>query len=134
MEAIIFTILIRLEMNNVLYLEDDEEVAGLVLEILEFEKFDVVTDSGRAMDKLLKEHNFGLVLIDEGLAWCRGSDLCRKIKQHPETAHLPVLMISAYAEIDVIAELCGADAYIRKPFDMYDVIEMVQLYYREPAS
>ncbi len=38
-------------------------------------------------------------------------------------------MISAVREIDDIAQHCGANTYIRKPFDIYDVIDAVNAHY-----
>lgn len=121
-------------LKKILYIEDDAAVAEVVLEILEFENYDVITDSGRFMHQHLKKEHIGLVLIDEGLSWCWGSDLCREIKDNNATAHIPVIMISSANEIDRIAAKCGADTYIRKPFDMYDVIDTVNQYYREPGK
>ncbi|SEM19395.1 chemosensory pili system protein ChpA (sensor histidine kinase/response regulator)/two-component system, OmpR family, phosphate regulon response regulator PhoB/two-component system, OmpR family, alkaline phosphatase synthesis response regulator PhoP [bacterium A37T11] len=118
-------------MKKILYIEDDAAVAEVVLEILEFEDYDVITDSGKFLHSHLKNHQIGLVLVDEGLSWCWGSDLVKEIKANPDTAGIPVVMISSANEIDKIAERCGANAFVRKPFDMYDVIDIVNEYYKE---
>jgi len=51
------------------------------------------------------------------------------LKADQKTAHIPVVLISALSNIDEIATACGADGYIRKPFDIYDVIDTVSQYY-----
>jgi len=115
--------------KKILYIEDDPDMADIVAEIMQYEEYEVITDSGKSMYKLLKNNNIGLILMDEGLSWCWGSNLCRELRSNEETADIPIIMISAVREIDDIAQHCGANAYIRKPFEIYDVIDMVNNYY-----
>ena len=115
--------------KKILYIEDDPDMADIVSEIMQYEEYEVITDSGKAMHKLLKENDIGLVLMDEGLSWCWGSNLCKELRSDERTADIPIIMISAVREIDDIAQHCGANAYIRKPFEIYDVIDAVNIYY-----
>src|SRR5690606_13089892 len=89
---------------------------------------------GKSINKKLKQYEFGLILLDENLNWGWGSDLCRELKSDEKTATIPVVLISAIRNIDEIAEQCGADAYIRKPFDIYDVIDVVNERYLDPHA
>ncbi|PPK99178.1 response regulator [Parapedobacter indicus] len=115
--------------KKILYIEDDPDMADIVSEIMQYEEYEVITDSGKAMHKLLKENDIGLILMDEGLSWCWGSNLCKELRSDERTADIPIIMISAVREIDDIAQHCGANAYIRKPFEIYDVIDAVNIYY-----
>lgn len=110
-------------------------MADIVAEIMQYEEYEVITDSGKSMYKYLKNNDIGLILMDEGLSWCWGSNLCRELRSNEETANIPIIMISAVREIDDIAQHCGANAYIRKPFEIYDVIDAVNDYYpkHDPA-
>lgn len=121
--------------KKILYIEDDPDMADIVAEIMQYEEYEVITDSGKSMYKLLKNNDIGLILMDEGLSWCWGSNLCRELRSNEETANIPIIMISAVREIDDIAQHCGANAYIRKPFEIYDVIDAVNDYYpkHDPA-
>lgn len=118
--------------KKILYVEDDGDMLEVVAEFMQFDDYHVVTDSGKSIDKILKQHAFGLILLDENLSWGWGSDICRSLRADGKTASLPIVLISAARNIDEIAEECGADAYIRKPFDIYDVIDVVNAYYRDP--
>lgn len=110
-------------------------MADIVSEIMRYEAYDVITDNGKLMYKYLKEEDIGLILMDEGLSWCWGSMLCKELRENKHTAHIPIIMISAVREINDIAQDCGANAYIRKPFEIYDVIEAVNNHYpKEPFS
>lgn len=120
--------------KKILYIEDDPDMADIVSEIMQFEEYEVITDNGKSMHRLLKDNDFGLILMDEGLSWCWGSSLCSEIRSDARTAHIPIIMISAVREIDDIAQHCGANAYIRKPFEIYDVIDAVNDYYPKDDS
>ncbi len=111
-------------------------MADIVSEIMQFEDYEVITDSGKSMYRLLKHHDVGLILMDEGLSWCWGSSLCKELRENEQTADIPIIMISAVREINDIAQHCGANAYIRKPFEIYDVIDAVNDHYRwrEPPT
>lgn len=112
-----------------MYVEDDHDMKDVVCDIMAYEDYDVITDSGRLLNKLLKEQHVGLILMDEVLSWTRGSDLCLVLKENEETRHIPIVMLSAAREIEEIARRCGAVDYIQKPFDMYDVIDKVNEHY-----
>ncbi|MFC3199712.1 PleD family two-component system response regulator [Parapedobacter deserti] len=120
--------------KQILYVEDDGDMLEVVAEFMQFEDYHVIKDSGKTLDKKLKQHAVGLILLDENLNWGWGSDLCQRLKANEETAHIPVVLISAIRNIDEIAEQCGADTYIRKPFDIYDVIDVVNEYYLGPDT
>ncbi|MGV3762233.1 response regulator [Parapedobacter sp.] len=120
--------------KQILYVEDDGDMLEVVAEFMQFEDYQVITDCGRSIAKKLKQYAIGLILLDENLNWGWGSDLCRELKANEQTAHIPIVLISAVQNIDKIAELCGADAYVRKPFDIYDVIDVVNLHFLNTAA
>ncbi len=115
--------------KKILYIEDDPDMADIVAEIMQFEDYEVITDNGRSMYRILNENEIGLILMDEGLSWCWGSSLCKELRANEKTANISIIMISAVREIDDIAQHCGANAYIRKPFEIYDVIDAVNDHY-----
>ncbi|QNL47974.1 response regulator [Olivibacter sp. SDN3] len=117
--------------KSVLYIEDDDSLQSIILDILKDEDVQVVMDSGENLFSLLKKHNFGLILMDERLNGCQGSDLCKKLKADRNYRDIPVIMISASWDIPHIAKDCLADGYIRKPFDIYDIIATVNLNYSD---
>lgn len=117
--------------NKLLYIEDDKDVSELMAEIMEYEDYEVIIDNGKSMFKILEEQPVGLILLDQRLFWTTGSELCQALKAKTETKHIPVIMISSAPNIDYIAHTCGAQDYIKKPFDMYDAIAMVAKYFRQ---
>ena len=65
-----------------------------------------------------------------------GSEICRLLKAKPETARIPVIMVTAKGEdADIVQGLeLGADDYITKPFNMKVLLARIHaaLRRREP--
>lgn len=113
-----------------LCIDDDPAVGELVREILEPEGYQVLVDTGRNMHHILRrDGDFGLVLIDENLKWMWGSDLCLEIKQSDDLNLLPVVLLSGAEDLAKIKDRCGADAYLKKPFELEDLVEIVNEFY-----
>lgn len=59
------------------------------------------------------------ILMDIMMPDMNGLDLCRELKQAPETAHLPIIMISAHAPpMTTEADQAGASGYLVKPINL----------------
>lgn len=116
-------------MKNILCIDDDADFATMVADVLQLEGYHVKIDTGKNMHNILRAGNYGLVLLDERLMWMWGSDLCLELKQDPATKHIPVAMVSAADDIAKIKERCGAEAYVKKPFELNSFLSLVdQLY------
>lgn len=116
-------------MRNILCVDDDTDFATMVADILKREGYNVKIDTGKNMHSILRSDKYGLVLLDERLMWMWGSDLCMELKQNPSTKHIPVAMVSAADDIAKIKDRCGAEAYVKKPFELMQFLHLVdQLY------
>ena len=84
------------------------------------EDFRVVTaeEAYQALD-FLKEHECDLVVSDLVMPGLRGDELCRRIKQNLDTSWMPVVLLTAVSEKELVLEglQTGADDYLTKPFD-----------------
>lgn len=109
--------------NNatVLVVEDDQDIAALLIQSLKQVGLEVVHSSSIAQAlQYVRQQAFTLVILDLSLPDGDGLDLCRQLKQtDPEQA---ILMVSArHAEIDRVVGLeLGADDYISKPFSVME--------------
>lgn len=63
--------------KQILFVEDDSDMLEVVSEFMQFEDYQVITNSGKSLDKMLQQHAVSLILLDENLNWGWGSDLCR---------------------------------------------------------
>jgi DNA-binding response OmpR family regulator len=70
-----------------------------------------------------------VVLLDLGLPDIDGVDVCRTIR---ETSDLPIIIVSARAEVDdrILGLHTGADDYLVKPYDVGELVARVEAVYR----
>jgi adenylate cyclase len=79
-----------------------------------------------ALDVLSHEHP-DLVLLDIVMPGMDGYEVCHRIRQNPETAFLPVIMITASGEEEKIRAIeSGADDFVNKPFDQAELLARVR--------
>jgi signal transduction histidine kinase/ligand-binding sensor domain-containing protein/DNA-binding response OmpR family regulator len=104
---------------RLLVVEDNDEVCQY-LEQLFAADFEVLTaaDGLEGWDAALT-HAPALVISDVMMPRSDGLELCRRLKQHPKTAHVPVLLLTARtAALHEVEGLdLGADDYVSKPFN-----------------
>ena len=77
-------------------------------------------ENGEKALKLVKEQEISLILTDVMMPVMDGLQLCKQIKLNLNTCHIPVIILSAKAELNEQLEglQVGADDYISKPFSM----------------
>ncbi len=67
-----------------------------------------------------------LFLIDKLLSGVDGLDVCRFLKNNPDTCDIPVVMVSASPDIGVSAIKAGADDFVEKPFDLSHLLKVIE--------
>jgi two-component system phosphate regulon response regulator PhoB len=111
-------------MKNVLIIEDEKDLAELLAFNLEKEGYGAtcVHDGKQGLERACTDIP-DLVLLDLMLPGLLGTDVCKELRKNPQTAHVPIIMITAKGdEIDrVVGFEVGADDYIVKPFSMREV-------------
>ncbi|NGZ11413.1 MAG: response regulator transcription factor [Nitrospira sp. LK70] len=115
--------------KKILIVEDEQDILQLVKHYLEKEGFRPVTAmSGLEALKKVKEEKPDLVVLDLMLPEMDGLEVCKRLRSVPDTAMLPILMLTAKAEeSDTIVGLeLGADDYVTKPFSPKALIARVK--------
>jgi len=113
---------------RVMVVDDDHVIRGLLEVNLEMEGHDVVTavDGRDALDQVSATAP-DLLLLDVMMPNVNGWQVAEALKTDPATRHIPIVFLSARAmEADVRkgTEL-GVDAYVTKPFDPIDLMDLV---------
>jgi len=111
---------------HILIVEDDREIRNMVLRFLQKHGFRVsAADSARAMDKILAAARIDLMILDIMLPGEDGLSICRRIRVE---SSMPVIMLTASGEptARVVGLEMGADDYIAKPFDPYELLARIK--------
>jgi two-component system alkaline phosphatase synthesis response regulator PhoP len=105
--------------KHVLIVEDDKDILELITYNLEREGYEVTgVTSGEDGVDAVRSNKPDLILLDLMLPGIDGLEVCRRLKADVDTAHIPVVMVTAKGEeSDIVAGLeLGADDYVTKPF------------------
>ena len=105
--------------ETILVVDDEEDILELVRHHLKREGYEVqIATSGEKALAAARSGAIALIVLDLMLPGIDGLEVTRKLKNDPQTKHIPVLMLTAKGEeSDVVAGLeLGADDYITKPF------------------
>ncbi len=116
-------------MSKILIVDDEQDIVELLSYNLEKEGFSIVKAyDGEAALGLVRPEKPDLMILDLMLPKMNGLDVCKAIRRNPETANLPIIMLTAKGEeIDKIIGLeIGADDYITKPFSIKELIARVR--------
>lgn len=112
--------------KHILVADDDPAICDVVRMFLEDVGYDVeITDDAAALRDFPNGHP-DLLLLDIWMSGCDGGDLCRALKSHAATSHLPILLFSASQDAERIARDAGADGFVAKPFDFDDLLATIE--------
>lgn len=116
-------------MTRILAVDDEPHILKLVSFALSSRGFEVIEASdGLSAITVAEAEQPDLILLDVMMPALDGYEACRRLKANPETAHIPVVMLSAKSQQaeQSIGIDCGATDYICKPFTPKDLVTQVQ--------
>lgn len=115
--------------KRIMVADDDPSILDSIGMVLRDENFhvDTVTNGSNIMEKAVDQRP-DLILLDVRMSGVDGGDLCRALKSRAETRNIPVILISATDNLSRIAHAAGADSYMAKPFDIYELLSLVDKY------
>ncbi len=108
----------------ILIVEDDNEIRKYIKDSLESKYRVICAEDGLEGVKKAVKIIPDLIVCDIKMPEISGTQLCQALKQDERTSHVPVVLLTAYAEREYKIEglIRGADAYLTKPFSI-DVLE-----------
>ncbi|PQV63154.1 response regulator receiver modulated diguanylate cyclase [Abditibacterium utsteinense] len=107
-------------MAYILCVDDEDSISSLVRQILIMAGHEVeIADDGFSALSQIAAREPDLIVLDRSMPGMDGIDVCRSIKANPFLSRVPVLMLTALANIDFKVEGfdAGADDYLAKPFE-----------------
>ncbi len=124
-------------MPTVLVVEDEDTLRETLAFNLQEENYKVlVASDGEAGLELIRSRRPDLVVLDIMLPRLDGLAVCRIARKDPDTAHIPIIMLTARGtEGDKMVGLdSGADDYITKPFGLGEFLARVRAVLRRSAA
>jgi DNA-binding response OmpR family regulator len=116
-------------MTRVLVVEDDRDIADLVVRYLQKSGFEVsVFSSGARALAAIAQQPPDVIVLDLMLPEVSGTEVCRTVRSNERTAATPIIMLTARAdEAERVAGLeMGADDYLTKPFSPNELVARVR--------
>ena len=113
---------------KMLLVEDDAALAELLVFHFKREDFEVTqTPDGEEALLLARESTPDIVLLDWMVEGISGIEVCRRLRRSPETANVPIIMLTARGEEEdrVRGLETGADDYVTKPFSPRELVARV---------
>ena len=113
-------------MTDILIVEDNAELSGLLCDFLRAENYTVSTaETAEKALSLYEKYGARLVLLDINLPGLDGFAVCRRIR---EQDNIPIIILTARVDKEdkLNGILLGADDYIEKPYDIDILIAKIK--------
>ncbi|MFG1698508.1 response regulator transcription factor [Nonomuraea sp. NPDC049309] len=116
-------------LGKVLVVDDDEVIRQLIAVNLNLEGFEVVTatDGQDCLDRVLDVRP-DVITLDVMMPHLDGWTTAQRLRSDEATRHIKVVLITARAQDDdkLRGKGIGVDAYLTKPFDPAELIQVVR--------
>ena len=114
---------------RILLVDDEPIIVKAVEKRLQAEGYEVLVaaDGQEALEKAKKE-NPNLIILDLMLPKMDGYKVCALLKKDIRYAQTPIVMFTARAQEsdETLGLECGADAYLKKPFNSQELLEKIK--------
>jgi len=113
--------------RNILIVEDDEEMCGVLNNIFASEGYNIwVATTGKEALNKIKENNIDLIIMDYKLPDMTGKKILELLRS--KNKKMNTIIISAYGTKQIKQELCdlGAIAFFDKPFELNKLMKISQ--------
>jgi len=115
--------------RKILIVDDDEEIVELMVDVLSRDgRFEIKTaSSGYDAGIMTEQFRPDLVILDYMLPDINGNIVCRAIRRNPQLQNIRIIIVSGVVDASEIEDLLGAGAeeFIRKPFDIVELVEKI---------
>ncbi|MEJ5995079.1 response regulator [Pedobacter sp. Du54] len=113
--------------KKILVCDDDKGISEMLQMLLDDEGFTVSVEiSSVNLLKRMENEKPDLLLLDIWMPVLSGDQILKRMKASASFSQIPVLMYSASTEGQKIADASGADGFIAKPFDLDELLEMIE--------
>jgi len=119
--------LLTTDSKSLLIIEDDRKFSGLLMELAQEKDFKcLIAEDGKTGLNLAQQYKPHAVILDVGLPQLDGWTVLERLKDNPDTRHIPVHFISAADHHSLEAKKRGAIGYLHKPVNLEQLGETFQ--------
>lgn len=116
--------------KTILIVDDSEDMRTLLGQVLEGEGYTLfyAEDGDVAVSQAVKHHPC-LILMDMSLPGISGWEAVEQLRAMPDCQHTPIIAVTAYVTKadEERAKAVGCNAHLGKPFDIMQVLDMIEL-------
>ena len=114
--------------KRILVIDDDEDILSIMDIIFGDEGYKPILYKTGTTAEQIKILHPDLILLDVRIAGFHktGAEICADIKSQLELANIPVLLLSAEENVEALALECGANGFVNKPFDIFNLLKRVK--------
>jgi two-component system chemotaxis response regulator CheY len=111
---------------TILHVEDNQMIASAVKETLELEGWTVesIADGNAALELILGETHYDVLIFDNELPGMDGLDLIRETRRIPRWRQTPIIMLTA-SDVEREARRNGANIFLSKPEEITLITETI---------
>ena len=111
----------------VLIADDNDDVRNYIASCLVKEYGVKIAENGAECERIAKDVIPDLIVLDVMMPYKDGFEVCKLLKTDERTSHIPIIMLTAKADMDSRLEglELGADAYLTKPFHKKELLTRI---------
>ncbi len=116
---------------KILLIDDSMTMRRIQTRVLNSMGYDDIIEAGNGKEGLMRivenNYNMGLILCDINMPEMSGIETLMRLRAHPQTKSIPVIMCTSVAEKEQVLQAlkAGANSYIVKPFDPESLKEKI---------
>ncbi len=119
--------------KNVLIIDNDQDIRDMLCILFKQEGYQTQSGPESNILALVDEQTVDIIIVDEWVNRKSDDRLCTKLKLVEQLKNIPVIVMSTANDMTNIENECKADDYIKKPFDIVELVEKVHFLLRAQA-
>jgi len=121
-------------MKRVLVVEDERDVAQLVVDALTLDGYEARAAAGEKAVEEARSWRPSVVLLDLMMPVVDGFEVAKRLHTYPETTSMPIVVMTAMGNAAERAAQIGTKHVLSKPFDLDDLLTTVRRAGSEAAA
>jgi CheY-like chemotaxis protein len=115
--------------KKILIFDDDKTLLDVLTMVFFEEGYDVeISETSHDIIERVSTFSPDLILMDNYIPEIGGTEAIKLLRTHEQFDHIPVIIISASIHIVALKNASKANDYLRKPFDLYELEQLIARY------